>query len=62
MTKTVLSTVVAMCVALASASAFAQEPKKHKKMVAHQHHMVTHHHHHHHMKPMEPKPAAEEQK
>ena len=63
MTKTVLSIAVAMCVALSAASAFAQggEPKKHKKMVSHHHHMVTHHHH---MKPkpMEPKPAGEEQK
>jgi hypothetical protein len=54
-----LLTAVAVCVALASSSGFAQEPKKHQKHVKQQHHNVAHHHHkthhhHHHAKPKEP--------
>jgi hypothetical protein len=63
--KKKLASIIAMCLALTSATAFAMEPSKHQKKVKHQHHMVTHHHHvkhhhHHHTKPMTPKPAAEQ--
>jgi hypothetical protein len=50
--KKKLASIIAMCLALTSATAFAMEPSKHQKKVKH--------HHHHHTKPMTPKPAAEQ--